>query len=149
MRFIRSNHKWQIIEAFSGLECCLEDLARQSNYRVADVCEALGLSQRHVYTVFMRDIGLPPKTWMNLERMVVARRLLLGGMSAEMVAEELGFWSVEAFRRKFYKVYRTSPGRFICHPRLFDPLNPPPHFRMEEETDTQSWQQSPGAGDAN
>ena len=137
VRFIRSNHKWQVVEAFSGLECSLEELALEKGYRVADVCLALGCSQRHFYAVFTRDIGLPPKTWMNLERMVMARRKLLGGKPVEEVSAELGFMSVEAFRRRFYRVYRTSPGRFITHPRLFDPANPPKEFRDGETAENQ------------
>lgn len=126
MRFIRSNQTWQIVETFSGPDCCLEELALQKCYRVADVCMHLGCSQRYLYAVFMRDIGLPPKHWMNLERMVVARRKLEGGKNVHEVAVDLGFLSVEAFRRRFYKVYRVSPGRFVKRRRLFDPENPLP-----------------------
>lgn len=124
MRFIRSRQTWKIVETFSGVSCCLEELALEKNYRVADVCEHLGCSQRTLYAVFMRDIGLPPKHWMNLERMVVARRKLEGGKSVEQVADDLGFLSVESFRRRFYKVYRISPGRFVKRRKLFDPDNP-------------------------
>ncbi len=74
----------------------------------------------------MRDIGLSPKTWMNLERMVVARRKLEGGETVAVVARDLGFLSAEAFRRKFLSVYRVSPGRFVRNRRVFDPSNPLP-----------------------
>ena len=89
----------------------------------------------------MRDIGLPPKTWMNLERMVVARRKLEGGKTVEQVAHDLGFMSVESFRRKFYKVYRVSPGRFLKSRRIFDPSNPPPWMKSQEPKP-----QNPGDG---
>lgn len=130
MRFIRSKQTWRVVEAFSGKKCCLEKLAFDTNYRVTEVCAALGCSQRYLYAVFLRDIGLPPKTWMNLERMVVARRKLEGGRPVEQVAMDLGFMSVESFRRRFYTVYRISPGRFLKSRRIFDPSNfdalPPP-----------------------
>lgn len=130
MRFIRSKQTWRVVEAFSGRGYCLEKLAFVKSYRVADVCVALGCSQRYLYVVFMRDIGLPPKTWMNMERMVVARRKLEGGKTVEQVASDLGFLSVEAFRRKFYSVYRVSPGRFLRNRKVFDPTNPlPPDWR--------------------
>lgn len=124
MRFIRSKQTWRVVEAFSGKNYCLETLALAKCYRVAGVCAALGCSERYLYSVFMRDIGLSPKTWMNLERMVVARRKLEGGIRVEQVAYDLGFLSVEAFRRKFYHVYRVSPGRFLKNRRVFDPNNP-------------------------
>jgi AraC-like DNA-binding protein len=115
-----------VIEAFSEKSYCLEKLALAKSYRVTEVCTALGCGERYLYSVFMRDIGLPPKTWMNLERMVVARRKLEGGKTVEQVAKDLGFMSVEAFRRKFYSVYRVSPVRFLRNRRVFDPDNPLP-----------------------
>jgi AraC-like DNA-binding protein len=123
VRFIRSKQTWRVIEAFSGKSCCLEKLAFSKNYRVTEVCAALGCSQRYLYAVFLRDIGLPPKTWMNMERMVVARRKLEGGRPVEQVALDLGFMSVESFRRRFYTVYRVSPGRFLRNRKIFDPSN--------------------------
>lgn len=124
MRFIRSIQTWRVVETFSGETYCLEKLALSKCYRVADVCVALGCSERYLYAAFLRDIGLPPKTWMNLERMVVARRMLEGGKPIEKVASDLGFMSLEAFRRRFYKVYKMSPGRFLRSRRTFDPSNP-------------------------
>jgi AraC-like DNA-binding protein len=126
VRFIRSKQTWRVVEAFSGKSYCLEKLALGKSYRVAEVCTALGCSERYLYSVFVRDIGLPPKTWMNLERMVVARRMLEGGKSVEEVAHDLGFMSVEAFRRKFYSVYRVSAARFLRNRRVFDPDHPLP-----------------------
>lgn len=95
--------------------------------------------------MFMRDIGLPPKTWMNLERMVVARRKLEGGIRVEQVAHDLGFLSVEAFRRKFYHVYRVSPGRFLKNRRVFDPSNPLPQEGKPRSESRQK--RSPPAGE--
>ena len=124
VRFIRSNQTWHVVEAFSGINCCLETLALEKNYRVSSVCVELGCSERYLYAVFVRDIGLPPKTWMNLERMVVARRKLEGGKSIVEVAKDLGFLSVEAFNRRFYNVYRVSPVRFVQGRKTFDPTKP-------------------------
>ena len=124
MRFKRENHCWRVIDSFSGVGDCLESLALKKGYRVASLCNALGCSNRHLYKVFMRDIGLPPKTWMNLECMVVARRKLEGGKSIQQVARELGFGSVATFNRRFQKMYRMSPGRFVQRRLVFDPGNP-------------------------
>lgn len=130
VRIIRSNHTWQVVETVSGGEYCLEKLVYHKHYRVSGVCAVLQCSQRNLYATFMRDVGLPPKTWMNLERMVVARRKLEGGENVSKVARDLGFMSVEAFRRKFMAVYRVSPSRFVRNRRVFDPANPlPPDWR--------------------
>ena len=100
---------------------CLERLAFRKGYRVADVCGALGCSNRYLHTLFVRDIGLPPKHWMKLERMVVARRKLEGGKSPEEVGRDLGFMSVHTFSRQFQRFYDTTPARFLAARRLFDP----------------------------
>jgi AraC-like DNA-binding protein len=120
-----------VVETFSGDRYCLEELTMSVSYRVVGLCLILGCSERYLYSVFMRDIGLPPKTWMDLERMVVARRMLEGGKPIEKVAWDLGFMSVEAFRRKFHKVYTVSPARFLRGRRVFDPSNPLPGTRQE------------------
>lgn len=100
------------MESFSGISYCLERLAYQKGYRVADVCAALGCSSRYLHTLFVRDVGLPPKRWMKLERMVVAKRKLEAGQSPEMVARDLGFMSIHTFSREFIDFYQLSPGRF-------------------------------------
>jgi AraC-like DNA-binding protein len=121
LRIIRSNQTWRVVESFSGVNHCLERLAFRKGYRVADVCAALGCSSRYLHTLFVRDIGLPPKHWMKLERMVVARRKLEGGKSPEEVARDLGFMSVHTFSRQFDKFYHTTPARFQSERKLFDP----------------------------
>lgn len=131
MKFIRSNQAWRVAETFSGDDYCLEELALSMSYSVAGLCLALGCSERYLYSVFMRDIGLSPKTWMNLERMVVARRMLEGGKPIEKVARDLGFMSVGAFGRKFRMVYTVSPTRFLRGRRVFDPSNPLPSQRPD------------------
>ena len=107
---------------------CLERLALSKGYRVAEVCRALGCSNRYLHTLFIRDIGLRPKQWMNLERMVVARRKLEGGKRPKEVALELGFRSIHPFNRQFEKFYQTTPEQFQLNRRIFDPSseNAPP-----------------------
>ncbi len=123
LRIIRSNQTWRVVESFSGVNHCLERLAFRKGYRVVDVCAALGCSNRYLHTMFVRDIGLPPKYWMKLERMVVARRKLEGGKSPEEVARDLGFTSVHVFRRQFDLYYQTTPERFQRARKIFDPTN--------------------------
>ena len=132
LRIIRSNQTWRVVESFSGVNHCLERLAFRKGYRVADVCAALGCSSRYLHTLFVRDIGLPPKQWMKLERMVVARRKLEGGKSPEEVARDLGCMSVHVFRRQFKLYYQTTPERFQSARKIFDPYN---GHMADDETD--------------
>lgn len=81
----------------------------------------MGCSNRYLHTLFIRDIGLPPKQWMNLERMVVARRKLEGGKSPDEVSRDLGFMSAVTFSRQFLKYYQTTPAQFVKDRQVFDP----------------------------
>ncbi len=101
---------------------CLERLVFGMGYRVSEVCAILGCSNRYLHTVFIRDIGISPKRWMTLERMVVARRKLEAGKSPEEVSNELGFMSVHSFHRQFHRHHHTTPARFQRERRVFDPI---------------------------
>lgn len=87
------------------------------------MCRALGCSNRYLHTLFIRDIGLPPKAWMKQERMVVARRKLEGGKPPDEVAQDLGFMSIHTFNRQFAKFYNTTPTKFQSCRKLFDPTD--------------------------
>lgn len=126
LRIIRSNQTWRVVESFTGANQCLERLAYRKGYRVADVCAALGCSSRYLHAMFVRDVGLPPKHWMKLERMVVARRKLEGGKIPEIVSRELGYTSVHTFYRQFLEFYQVTPAQFLSKRRLFDPESSPP-----------------------
>ncbi len=112
---------WRIVESNSGVNYCLERLALCKSYRVAEVCNELGCCQRYFHTMFVRDVGLRPKQWMMMERMVVARRKLEGGKSPEEVANDLGFLSIQTFRRQFYRFYQMLPEHFVKNRKVFDP----------------------------
>lgn len=114
---------WKVVGTFSGSTFCLERLAYTKGYRVSDICKAIGCGQRQLYTVFMRDIGLPPRHWLDLERMVVARRKLEGGKPISEVAFEMGYSSVIAFSRRFERVYGFAPGRFVKRRWVFEITN--------------------------
>lgn len=95
-----------------GGSVCLQRLALRCGYRICEICEELGCSERYLYEVFLRDVGLPPKRWMRQERMVVARRKLIGGKTPEEVAADLGFGSQNNFRREFRAFYKVPPLQF-------------------------------------
>ena len=114
MRIIRNTDSWSVLSpALGGKACCLERLAVRFGYRVGELCAELRCSERYFRTVFLRDIGLPPKEWMRQERMVVARRLLDGGRSPLAVSESLGFASLNNFRREFLATYGDSPVGYV------------------------------------
>lgn len=109
MRLVRPEQSWYVLRPAGGERLCLQRLALRCGYRICELCSELEYSERYLYQVFSRDIGLPPKEWMRWERMVVASRKLVGGKSPEEVAKELGFASPNIFRREFLGAYRIPP----------------------------------------
>lgn len=109
MRIVRPEQNWNIVLAGTGERLCLERLALRCGYRIGEICAELEVSERYCHRIFVRDVGLAPKEWMRRERMVVARRMLIGGKRPEEVAADLGFSSANNFRREFLSVYKVPP----------------------------------------
>ena len=112
MRIVRPEQNWCIVLADTGERICLQRLALRCGYRICEMSAELDVSERYMHRIFVRDIGLAPKEWMRRERMVVARRKLIGGKRPEEVAAELGFSSPNNFRREFLSVYKVPPVQF-------------------------------------
>lgn len=112
MRIVRVEQCWCVLLAGTGERLCLQRLALRCGYRICEMCGEVACSDRYLHTVFMRDIGLPPKEWMRWERMVVARRKLIGGKRPEEVAADLGFSCMNNFRREFLAIHRVPPLQF-------------------------------------
>lgn len=112
MRIVRGDSMWVVLFPDGRASVYLERLALRCGYRVGELSEALGHSERYVHEVFGRDVGLPPKLWLRWERMVVARRLLGGGMDMEEVREGLGFCEGGGFRREFRRMHGVPPVEF-------------------------------------
>jgi AraC-like DNA-binding protein len=112
MRIIRPDQSWCILLSPRGERLCLQRLAMRKGYRIGELCSELDCGERYLRQVFIRDIGLSPKEWMRRERMVVARRMLVGGKSPAEVAADLGFSTQNNFRREFLAFYRVLPLRF-------------------------------------
>lgn len=95
-----------------GLSLPLETLVMRLGFRVAALGEAVGLSQRQLHTVFIRDVGVSPKQWCDQQRMVVARRMLHAGCLISEVSKMLGYSTEVAFTRRFTSSLGLPPGRF-------------------------------------
>jgi AraC-like DNA-binding protein len=113
MKIVRGDCRWRVLGFGYVVSDSLESLALRLGYRVGAVCQELGLSERHLHNLFLRDVGLTPKEWMQWERMVVARRMLVSGLEPQQVAVTLGFAQINSFRREFRAVYGISPWRFL------------------------------------
>jgi AraC-like DNA-binding protein len=105
--------RWSLIGCSHVIHDCLERLAYERRYSVSGICGELGLGERYLRELFVRDVGLTPKEWLHWERMVAARRFLMRGVDPLVVSELLGFSHPNSFRRAFRKVYGMAPLRFV------------------------------------
>jgi AraC-like DNA-binding protein len=81
---------------------------------VADVCEQLGLSNRHLVHLFHRDVGLTPKTYARVQRFHAALARLPRAASRAALALELGYADQAHFTNEFRRFAGVSPGTFVA-----------------------------------
>ena len=109
MRIVRDDAMWLVLFADGRPRLCLKGLAMECGFRVGELSEALGHSERYVQEVFGRDVGVPPKSWLRRERMAVAERLLCEGVRPGEVGDRLGFSQGNGFRKEFRSIYGMTP----------------------------------------
>ncbi|MGL4400840.1 MAG: helix-turn-helix transcriptional regulator [Luteolibacter sp.] len=90
----------------------LSQIAREGEYRMASLCDRIGVSERHLRRVFEDGIGISPKDWLRQERMVAARTLLREGSPIKEVAIDLGYTTSKMFSRDFQIFYGVKPTEF-------------------------------------
>ena len=75
--------------------------------------EYAGMSKYELTAAFRRLTGIPPKTFHNVEKLEIAKRLLVfEDMRVTDVCFEIGFESVGSFVSKFTKFVGLSPGSY-------------------------------------
>jgi len=112
MEILRRGNQWILLGSKAG-EFALERVAFEAGYRVSQFADRMGVGGRHLQYLFLRDIGIPPKQWLREQRMVVAKKMLIGGRRSPEVARLLGFASPSNFAREFALVNGKSPGVFL------------------------------------
>jgi AraC-like DNA-binding protein len=105
----RLSSGWIVIDDDRILHDHLELLAAKCGFRVGDISSKLGISEQHLRRTFQRDVGIGIKQWIEQERMVFARKMLLSAVHPEDVSEALGFAHPNSFRRSFKEAYRMTP----------------------------------------
>jgi len=89
------------------------DLAPRCDYRAAELAGRLQLSLRHLQRIFATTIGCAPQEWLQQQRMLAARQLLVTHRSIKETAYSLGFSSPSQFTRDFRSQFGKTPTSFL------------------------------------
>ncbi len=101
-----------MILAREPLPLSLTQIAREGEYRMSNLADRIGVSERHLRRVFEEGLGIGPKDWLRQERMVAARSLLREGSPIKEVAIDLGFTTAKMFSRDFQTFHGVKPTDF-------------------------------------
>ncbi len=95
----------------------LVELAQESRYKVNRMAASLRLSPRQLERDFQNALGVSPKYWMRLQRMIRARQLIRCGVALKAVALELGFAKYDKFALELREFYNLSPLEMVHRER--------------------------------
>jgi AraC-like DNA-binding protein len=94
-----------------AMEQMFGDLKR--SWRAGELAKLCGLSERHFFRRFKREIGVSPIDWLRRERIRVAQRKLLDGAKrVKEVCDEVGYHDVFFFSRDFKRHTGSSPSDY-------------------------------------
>jgi AraC family transcriptional regulator, chemosensory pili system protein ChpD len=81
--------------------------------KLFELASAESLSTVQLVRRFTAAYGTPPFTWLNVQRLKAARRMLAGNMALSEVAHDLGFSDQAHFTRRFKAMYSVTPGVWL------------------------------------
>jgi AraC-like DNA-binding protein len=112
VEIIQRDGRFLVLLARDPLPLSLGQIAREGEYQLSNLCDRIGVSERHLRRVFEEGIGISPKDWLRQERMVAARSLLREGSPIKEVAIDLGFTTAKMFSRDFQLFHGVKPTDF-------------------------------------
>ncbi|MFN7001986.1 MAG: GlxA family transcriptional regulator [Roseinatronobacter sp.] len=77
---------------------------------IADICEQIGISPRHLERLFKKLTGKSPLIYYRNMRLAAARQLVMySNRSMREIAEAIGYTSASPFRTRYAEVYGLTP----------------------------------------
>jgi AraC-like DNA-binding protein len=92
------------------------------------------ITPRQLERIFRKNFHQSPQSWLDQQRMVAARFLLVEKPRVKQVAQELGFSHTSHFDRHFKRYYEITPSQFLQKREQFfelrhqQPWMSPRHF---------------------
>ncbi len=84
-----------------------------ADYNAHKLAALTGITVRQLERYFFNDFSRSPQDWLNEQRMIAARYLLLESSSIKSVALHLGFKEPSHFTHVFKDYYGISPSKYI------------------------------------
>lgn len=72
------------------------------------------MSVRQLERDFDAELGRTPQDWLNEQRAIAARHLLLEGADVKNILKQLGFKQRSQFSRDFKRYHGVSPSGFVA-----------------------------------
>jgi len=91
---------------------CIQDIQRDlsAKLQVSELAQRCFLSERQLYNLFRRELGVTPGQYLDDQLMLAAQRLLVQTEdSVSRISESLGFSDQFYFSRKFKKKFGQTP----------------------------------------
>lgn len=96
------------------LKECVENNLRTSGYTIIKLCSDMAMSRTSLYTKIKEDTHLSPEDYIFLLKMEKAKVMLASGKyTVNEVSELLGFCDAKYFGRRFKRLYKVSPSKYV------------------------------------
>jgi AraC-like DNA-binding protein len=90
-----------------------QDMASKARYNAANLARIYGVSKRQLEREFQKQLGYSPQSWLDRQRILASKQLLLSGRLIKQVASELGFKQTSHFCRQFKIHNQMTPSEFV------------------------------------
>ncbi len=107
---VRVNRIWRKKNLRGPLQWLV--LAKHSEYNARALAEMCGGTMRQLERYFEGGLGRSPQDWLNEQRLVAARYLLMEIPLIKTVCSKLGYKRLSHFSRDFKKCYGLTPSQF-------------------------------------
>ena len=89
------------------------ELAPRCHYKARKLAQCLNISPRQLQRIFAATLACAPQDWLNRQRLLKAREMLLQARSVKEVAYSLGFPKTSQFSRDFRKLFGLVPSTLL------------------------------------
>ena len=86
----------------------------EENLTLEQIAEVFFVSKYYLSHAFSKEVGVSVYRYILLRRLLMARQLLLAGLSAGQACRECGFSDYTSFYRAFKSEYGISPREFVA-----------------------------------